>query len=193
MADTGFLFPGTGANRPIASNTDWTDPTNCTADDGSDSSLVFAGFGASDGLAASNFDFSGVPDGSTIDGIEVRVGDYNETVGDIIWADCKLILADDTDGTEDKFASLIAPTTSDQTDEAGSASDLWSETINPSDVKDVDWGFFISVSTALISNMFIDFMQMKVYYTPISITDVDTDETWDDGDTGLVITGTGFV
>ena len=25
------------------------------------------------------------------------------------------------------------------------------------------------------------------------ITDVDTDETWDDGDTGLVITGTGFV
>lgn len=27
----------------------------------------------------------------------------------------------------------------------------------------------------------------------ISITDVDTDETWGDGDTGLVITGTGFV
>lgn len=26
-----------------------------------------------------------------------------------------------------------------------------------------------------------------------NITDVDTDETWDDGDTGLVITGTGFV
>ena len=35
-------------------------------------------------------------------------------------------------------------------------------------------------------------------YTPASgttviITDVDTDEAWDDGDTGLPITGTGFV
>jgi len=27
----------------------------------------------------------------------------------------------------------------------------------------------------------------------ISITDVDGDETWDDGDTGLVITGIGFM
>jgi len=29
--------------------------------------------------------------------------------------------------------------------------------------------------------------------TGLTITDVDTDETWNDGDTGLVITGTGFV
>jgi hypothetical protein len=82
-----------------------------------------------------------------------------------------------------------------RTDEAGGASDLWGETIGVSDVTDVDWGFWVSVVNpdADIENINIDFMQMKVYYTPISITDVDTDETWDDGDTGLVITGTGFV
>ena len=166
MADTGFVFPGTGANRPIASQVDWSNPTNITADDGSNATVTLDSQSA-DGLAASNFDFSGIVNGSTIDGIEVRVGDY-EAVGPAIgwfWAAVNLILADDSDGSEDKSSELSTPFTL-LTDEAGGASDLWSETISDTDVKDVDWGFFVSANKNSGSDTLnIDFMQMKVYFT----------------------------
>ncbi len=204
MADTGFVFPDTAVgNRAITdSDADWTNPDNIKADDSSDATVILVSAGdLSRGLAASNFDFSVIPAGATIDGIEVQVGDYNEGSGDaLVWDNgfgtghCKLILADNTDGSVTKHTSLTDPTTTDATDQAGGAADLWSETISDTDVKDVDWGFFVGLFTIPANgDMFIDFMQMKVYYTPGPIiTDVDTDETWTDGDTGLVITGTDF-
>ena len=197
MADTGFLFPGTAVgNRTISGgDVNWVNPDNIKADDTSMATAnVSSGSPNTNGLAASNFDFSGVA--GTIDGIEVQVGDYSVGIADDAdWAVGKLILADDSDGGTSKHTALADFTISDQTDQMGGASDLWDETIGVSDVQDVDWGFFVGLDwiSATIVLVNIDFMQMKVYYTPISITDVDGDETWDDGDTGLVITGTGFV
>ncbi len=195
MADTGFLFPGTGANRPIDSNDDWGVPSRITADNGLTASVQLLTVGeSSDGLAASNFDFSSIPTGATIDGIEIRVGDYTAALEDLAWDVCKLILADDTDGSENKSSELLDWTTSNQTDEAGGSSDLWGENITRANVTDVDWGFFVvAKNISGVPTALVDFLQMKVYHTTISITDVDGDETWDDGDTGLVITGTGFV
>ncbi len=201
MADTGFLFPGTAVgNRTISgSDDDWSDPDNIKADDAAIAQVVIGAAGeTSSGLSASNFDFSGIPAGSTIDGIEVQVGDYLvDTVAGIpAWDVVKLVLADDSDGSENKLGELATWSTSPKTDQAGGASDKWGETIDLSDVQDVDWGFFVGVRGLISATTFdIDFMQMKVYYTDATpnITDVDGDETWDDGDTGLVITGTNFV
>jgi hypothetical protein len=194
MPDTGWVFPGTAVgNRSIGGNVNWVSADNIKADDTS-TSTVFINTNASQGLAGSNFDFSGIPAGSTIDGIEVRVGDYSGLTS-AVWERVKLILADDSDGTEDKKSEFAAWSASEQTDEGGGASDLWSEgSISLSDVQDVDWGFFIAVEAAIEVGPTVDFFQMKVYYTQATpiITDVDTDETWTDGDTGLVITGTIF-
>ena len=172
MADTGFLFPGTAVgNRAITdSDADWTDFNNIKADDANTALIVLTSPGStSSGLAGSNFDFSSIPAGATIDGIEIQVGDYIRDSNVQEWVVLRLILADDTDGSANKEADLIEPTTSLQTDEGGGASDLWSETISEGDVKDVDWGFF--VGSDLISgpggpDLDVDFMRMKVYYMP---------------------------
>ena len=203
MADTGFLFPGTAVgDRSIGGGSvNWTDPDNIKADDGSNANTNTAvAFSNSHGLAATNFDFSGIPVGSTIDGIEAQCGDFkvDTTAATPRWGTTKLVLADDSDGSQAKHTAWtsINWTTSDVTDQVGGASDLWEETIGLSDVQDVDWGFFIGIAVTGDTNTTfdIDFMQMKVYYTtgPV-ITDVDGDETWDDGTAGLVITGTNFV
>ena len=196
MADTGFVFPGTGVgNRTITGgDVNWTNPA-ITGDDGDNAFWNTSSQPEqSNGLAGSNFDFSSIPAGSTIDGIEVQVGDY-ESGGANTWEVLRLILADTTDGSVSKHADLLAITGSLQTDEAGGASDLWSETIGRTDVQDSDWGFFVGQeATEDFQSSSIDFFKMKVYYTlkPI-ITDVNTTESWNDGDTGLVITGSLFV
>ncbi len=198
MADTGFVFPDTtdGSRAISGAIRAWISPDNIKADDGSETRWITGGGGSesSFGVAASNFDFSSIPAGATIDGIEVRCGDYShESGGATIWDVVKLILADDADGSENKNSVFVSPTTSLQTDEAGGVSDLWSETINLSDVQDVDWGWFVGqFDSAASIDHFIDFMQMKVYYTPLNptITSVNAGSAWTDGDSNIEIVGT---
>ena len=120
MADTGFLFPGTAVgNRAITGgDRNWINTDNIKADDTSDATwFSISANEQSNGLAASNFDFSGIPAGSTIDGIEVRVGDYSGSSNSVFtWDVLRLILADDSDGSVNRNTDLTAPTTSDQTD-----------------------------------------------------------------------------
>jgi len=165
--DTGFKFPGsTDGSRGKTASPNWVNHANITADDGSDAVVTLGIFDNSDGLGASNFDFSSVPSGATIDGIEVRVGDYLRTNFEAIWYFSNLILADNTDGSENKQAELVDPTGTANTDEAGGASDLWGETLTDTDVKDVDFGFFVRVIGSIEGDVVnVDFMQMKVYYT----------------------------
>lgn len=167
MADTGFLFPGTAVgNRTISGGTiNWGTPDNIKADDAANASTGLNTLETSRGLEATNFDFSGAS--GTIDGIETRVGDYSEILGQSGWAVMRLILADDTDGSENNQASLATPTSSLQTSGHGGASELWGETIGVSDVQDVDWGFFLGTSAAGggFNLLNLDFMQMKVFYT----------------------------
>ena len=171
MPDTGWKFPGTMVgNRTVAgSDADWTNQDDCKADDGNTADLVLTGAGdISSGLAASNFDFSDVPTGATIDGIEVRIGDYIvDTVGGTPTINAvNLILADGSDGTENKSAEIAAAITSLQTDDAGGALDLWGEALATADVTDVDFGFFVSMglTSAVTTDFDVDFLQMRVFY-----------------------------
>lgn len=167
MADTGWKFPGTTSGiRDSGGTESWANPGNIAADDGSVASVTHSGFASSLGLSGTNFDFSVIPSGSTIDGIEAQVGDYREALTSALWAETGLALADQSDGTEDKFSELAAITGSNQTDQMGGASDLWSETIARSDVQDIDWGFWVRTQDFDNgSTVHIDFMQMKIYYT----------------------------
>ena len=170
MADTGFLFPGTavGDRTITGSDVNFGNPDNIKIDDTLVASAFLSNAGdTSAGLAGSNFDFSSIPAGSTIDGIEIKVGDYFAGSGTWAWDVIRLILADDTDGSENKNADLTPLDATERTEETGGASDLWSESISRDNVTDADWGFFLG--TRLASGFFaasdVDFMQMKVFYT----------------------------
>jgi len=168
MADTGWKLPGTAvANRTIAgSDDDWTGADNIKVDDFSNASVTMGAGAESSGLAASNFDFSAIPAGATIDGIEAQVGAYTASLSSVSVAALRLILADNSDGSVSKHADLTFFNTFPTTDEVGGAADLWSETITRANVQDIDWGFFIGVQTSgLGDGGNVDFMQMKVYYT----------------------------
>lgn len=163
MADTGWKFPGsTVGDRAITDGVSaWADHARITADNDLTTSCTLT-FNSGLGLAGTNYDFSVIPAGATIDGIEVRIGDY--TAANVITEVLRLILADDSDGSENKNAALAAWSAGGQTDEVGGFSDLWSETITRADVQDVDFGAFIGTAGDFTFSA-IDFMQMRVFYT----------------------------
>jgi len=171
MSDTGWKFPGTMVgNRTIpSSDADWSNPDNAKVDDTSIAVVELTTDDDSSGLAASNFDFSSIPSTATIEGIEIRVGDYrtNFTNANSIWSICKLILADNSDGTENKSSDLPQPNASSlQTEEAGGALDVWGEVLTLADVQDIDFGFFIGAKQDGVGTIgfWIDFLQMRVFY-----------------------------
>src|SRR3972149_10087168 len=80
MATTGPKFPTaaeTVAETPWGdANCQWVNPTNVGADDGSTASVTHASFDSPDQtyvLKAYTFDFSAIPNGSTINGVTARV------------------------------------------------------------------------------------------------------------------------
>ncbi len=274
-ADTGWKFPGTMVgNRTLSgSDADWSNADNCKLDNGSQATAVLTGSQTTSGLAATNFDFSSIPAGSIITGVEIRLGDYDvqpSNSGGPSIANCRLILADDSDGSINRggggTGEILAPFTGLRTDEAPDAgANLWSESLTRVDVQDPDFGFFVGARLLSTTTTFgVDFMQMRVFYTPPPvvlayvyddggvqkynekiliaggfsasgtpdiakptsagtvlferdaagtpsvakptssgagtvtglgpiITDVNGTESWDDGDTGLVITGIRFL
>lgn len=170
MADTGWISPGTTIGSRDGGNANWINPDNVKVDDGVKSACSMGVLTRQ--LYVSNFGFSAlVPVGATIDGIEVRVGNYNTTgtVPNPGWVDVRLVLADNSVGSENKTAEIAVMTPTPNTDEAGGPTDLWGETgTDRSDVIDSDWGWLIKGNAdASTGEMEIDFMQMKVHYTPV--------------------------
>lgn len=187
ILNTGWQFPGTviGDRRvPLREGSpqfiqgspspdyDWINPSNALADDGSDATATYDGpmAGASRGLAATNFTFGSpdslLPTNAQVDGIEIRVGDYNASGIAQAWNKVRLILTGSPpgDGTEDKSVELGSIGIPRQTDEAGGATDLWSETITRADVINPDFGFFVAVLNGLPGSVNVDYLQMRVFY-----------------------------
>lgn len=72
MADTGWIIAGTGSNIDDGGDEAWNNPVRITADD-----TLYANSNPNKNkvtqvLRGTNFDFSGLPDGATIDGIELN-------------------------------------------------------------------------------------------------------------------------
>lgn len=168
MADTGVVYPSTSVgNRTISGGTvDWSSASNIEAKDSTYASASLA-FNLTRGLAGSNYDFSGIPAGSTIDGIEGILGTYGlGGPSSIPVSDFRLILADGSDGSENKEDEMSDWTSTYGTDTAGGASDLWGETIALSDVQDADWGLFVGADgSAGLVTVDVDSIAMKIYYT----------------------------
>ena len=170
MADTGWKF-GSAINAIRGSGTILWLLANNVLSDGANTGTNFTSVntpGSTYFLGVTGFDFSSIPAGSTIDGVSVRVGDYARTSLGGAWNAVRLILADDSDGSENKATEYTGFGVIPTTDENNSTSDLWSETLAVTDVQDADFGCQCQVFSAAIettSAITINYIQMRVDYT----------------------------
>lgn len=195
MADTGWTFGGTANGAFVDRGVFWAFVSRLNTDDSSFASLVFAGVGAGNTAHLDNYGFA-IPAGATIDGIEVQFYDYSYNSSAVDFTSVRLT-KDSGGATEvgdNNATDFTDPATTARTSTGGGASDLWGTTWSESEIENAEFGVAFYVSALGSSTYVQDAAAIKVYYTTgPTITDVDTDETWDDGDTGLVITGTGFI
>lgn len=167
MADTGYVTAGTGANNADAGNTAWSNPGNITTatDSANASANNITKSGTSQYLHATNFDFSSIPVGATIDGIDVlrREGSSTANVQDHT---VQLIVGGTRSG--DNKATGTTWTTSASTETFGGASDLWGLSLSRADVVASNFGVAIratNISGSAQPTARIYYVQIKVHYT----------------------------
>lgn len=162
--DTGAVSPGTLADNNAVGTATWSDPSNAASSNNSYASLAIDGT-TSHYLKATNFDFSAVPDGATIDGILVEI-ERHMSGADITDSAVRIVKADGTVGTTNKASGTGWVTTLNTYYSYGGASDVWGETWTASDIKDADFGVVLSVVSVIdFSNAFVDHIRITVYYT----------------------------
>lgn len=158
MASTGNVFPTVGANVDRASSTAWTNPGNVVSDDATDTTVVVP----SDYLVTSGYDFSVIPDGSTILGITVRVeasetGSGTSTYIPQLHSDTTPTLI----GSAKTAVTVSGATKVISTN--GSTSDTWGASLTAAIVKNS--GFGVSIwSTDTVNTLAIDFVTIAVEY-----------------------------
>jgi hypothetical protein len=151
------IFPGTGANNAGIGATAWTSPTNITANDNNVASCNAAA--SSQYLVASNFSFT-VPATATIKGITVKIGAAESSAGSET-LNAQLQNESGTLFGSSKTVSLSG--TGETVYTYGSASDLWSATLTPTIVNDVDFGVRFWYTTA--HNVTVDYVTVSVEYS----------------------------
>lgn len=167
MATTGVKYATSGSS---VSETPWDDvfwgtPTNATGAADTSSSGSSHGTENSFVLKLSGYDFSSIPDGSTIDGVVVSV------VARELTADATISLVQllDTSGSrvgDNKASTPQALTTTDATYTFGGASDEWGNALTVAWVKDADFGVGIACTGAASSISLVDAVGIEVHYTP---------------------------
>lgn len=184
MSDTGWKSPGTVVDDSSVGEYSWSNPSNAKAsDDNYATAYSDPSAGDSHYLKATNFGFS-IPSGSTIDGILVRIERRCPQTKDVIYDKyVKIIKSNGSIGSTNKALATSWGTT-DSYFEYGSSSDKWGETWTYLDINDTDFGVALSVSMDSGVDAYVDHIQIKVYYTESSGTEVNSER-------GLYIKGYG--
>lgn len=183
MASTGAKLPtsGTSVSASPWSDNAWTSPGNVTAIDSTYASVTASTFDTNDQthrLRCVGFDFSSIPDGSTINGISVTIHNarYANGSGSI---DLAQLVEGGAPLGDNKYSTPQALTKTATTDYSlGGTSDLWGATLTAAIVKSSTFGIDIGcLSTAENTDVFIDAVEMTVEYTAPVGTTYDDDLT----------------
>ena len=162
MADTGWKSPAAVATVPRVGAVDWSDPTNVYTSNNQYATASFSAFiGHTYYLDATDFTM-GVPAGATINGVNVEVeksasakGVSDETV--------QLIKRGTAQG-ENKAIPLDYPA-SDAYISYGGSTDMWELSLPVEDINASNFGLRFAVQGANGTNVSIDHIRIKVYYT----------------------------
>jgi hypothetical protein len=179
MADTGIIAPTaavTATEDPWLDN-DWVSPANIYgAGEAAITASQFDSPNQSYVLKAYGFDFSAIPDGSTIDGVQVVIN-ARYAVAAVSLDLCQLLDTSRAKVGTNKYATPQALTTSAANYTIGGAADKWGNELDAVWVKDPDFGVAIgAVAGGSNSDVFIDSVTMQVWYTE-GITDRSVSES----------------
>ena len=171
MAPTGAKAPTaavTASEAPWSDN-DWVNPSNIYG--AGEAEVSAATYDAGDQtyvLKAQGFDFSAIPDGATIDGVQVVINARYAVV--VVSIDLAQLL--DATGArqgDNKYATPQDLTTSAANYTLGGAADTWNATLTAAIVKDPDFGVAIGCLAGGTGNsnndVFIDSVTMEIWYT----------------------------
>lgn len=169
MATLGPQICRTGTNVMGVGTIAWANPDRITGQDSLYASANFSSVQQTNYLEASNFDFSSIPAGSTINGIVVTInrfqsGTYSAITDKVI----SLILEGSLIGTgkvpPGGSWSPIMPTPVS----FGGSSDLWGTSVTLANIQDSTFGVVLSINGAggLTNVGFVDYISMTITYTP---------------------------
>jgi hypothetical protein len=169
MAVTAWKFAGTGANDAAVGNAAWATPGNITASNNTYAQTATMGAGqTSQILRATNFGFttSDIPDGSTIDGIEVRIERARATGGGTNVRDNAIILRKSTGQVGDNKAVTTVWPTADGTATYGAADDVWGASFTDTEILNSGFGVDIRCErTQGTAAGRVDAVEIRVHYT----------------------------
>lgn len=171
MADTGLITAQTGGNDASVGTVDWVNPGG-VADEQADPVTAGANFSdngapkTSHYLTATNLSLT-IPAGAVIDGIEVQISHRSGNTVNFIQNSIKLIVGGSVSGDEKSTADNVLTTTETKT--FGGAADKWGLTPTRDQVVASNFGVAISYilpAPPSFKTMYINKVQVKVYYTP---------------------------
>jgi len=138
-------FAGTGVNFNDGGTTAWSNPTNIQGDTTSTAATCNVGTngGTSQKLRASNFGFA-IPSTATILGVTVEIENSAANNNRHFENNIQLLKAGTESGTNRSTGAAI--TTSKAFSVYGSSSDLWGNTLSPSDVNNSGFGVSFKIS-----------------------------------------------
>jgi len=150
----------------------WVSPNNIKADDAAYASITATTFDSPDisyRLKAQGFDFSAIPDGSSINGIIVEIERYNDS-GET-GADYRVQLLDASGALiGDNKAKAGNWATTPTTQFYGGTEDKWGVALTSVMVKDPDFGVVLSAqATVANADIYVDYIRITVYYGSIDI------------------------
>lgn len=173
-ATTGAKYPTLGetiSEAPWSDNT-WSTPTNIYSDNGATANVTASSYDNGDQtyvLKATGFDFSAIPDGSTIDGVIVRANSwYRSGQGSGSMDLCQLLNTSKAKVGTNNCSTPVALTTTNTTIiTKGSSTDLWGNALTTAWVKSANFGVAIGIlATAANADVDVDYVTVEIYYTP---------------------------
>jgi hypothetical protein len=162
-ASQGPNSPGTMADDDSVGTSEWIDYNNAKV---SDNVYAYSDFWTTTHyLKASNFSFS-IPIGAVINGIKVEIERKRDGDGNAYDEAVKLVKADGSIGSENKADTVNSWQTSDTYKSYGGVSDLWGETLTPTDINDADFGVVLQADFASSDEIArVDHIRITVYYS----------------------------
>lgn len=160
VTSSGPLSPGT------ATGAGWTNINNIKASDGTYATRVVAPLANAPTVQATNFGFA-IPSTATIVGVQASII-HGQIAGGGSLVDGTVQLIKGGVGSGSNKATGAAWGTPPETFTYGGSSDLWGNTLGPSDVNAANFGIqLVAQNTDSISNATagLDYFSLKVYYT----------------------------
>ena len=158
---------GTGANNAAIGTVAWTNPGNVTAADGTSTTAALTNGAFTNYIQGSNYGFA-IPSGNVINGIEVIINrKTSANNGSRVTSDniVKIVKNGSILGNNNAATGVGYPTTLTIAT-YGSPTDKWGLTWLASDINASNFGAALSVTANNNLTASVDYIQIKVYYTP---------------------------